>query len=208
MHKMSTKMHINSQIKVPKDSVIDVKKRSYNSDINNENGLPEKSELDIEKENRLSKIISLYSRGYSQDEIATKLGVNQSTVSRDLQFIKQQARSQIDKYLRKDILFEYTKYLTGSNEVIRELWGIIESNYNEPKDKVNALKLLLQAYQKGYQRLVDAPDSYLNIKRTENDLEYEHFIESDSTRKAMDRMQGLDLNGNILAPKILNRKMK
>jgi DNA invertase Pin-like site-specific DNA recombinase len=42
--------------------------------------------IDIEKENRLSKIISLYSRGRTQSEIAKELGVDQSTISRDSNF--------------------------------------------------------------------------------------------------------------------------
>lgn len=50
--------------------------------------------LDIEKENRLSKVISLYSKGLSQEEIAQELHVDQSTVSRDLHFIKHEARKQ------------------------------------------------------------------------------------------------------------------
>ena len=48
--------------------------------------------LDIEKENRLSKIISLYSKGLTQAEIAQELGVDQLTVSRDLQFINKRQR--------------------------------------------------------------------------------------------------------------------
>jgi len=209
MHKMSMNMHKNSQIKLPQDSVIDANKGPHSSDVNNENGFTEISELGIEKENRLSKIISLYSKGYSQDEIAAKLGVNQSTVSRDLQFIKKQARSQIDKYLRKDILFEYTRYLAGSNEVIKELWGVIEDEYCEHKEKINALKLLSQAYDKRHQRLVEAPESYLKIKGTECDIEYQDFIESDPTQKAIAQMQRQGLNGDIFGSgDFLNRKMK
>jgi DNA-directed RNA polymerase specialized sigma subunit len=52
--------------------------------------------LDIEKENRLTRIISLYSKGLTQVEIAQELGVDQSTVSRDLQFIKQEAKKKIE----------------------------------------------------------------------------------------------------------------
>jgi DNA-binding NarL/FixJ family response regulator len=51
----------------------------------------------IERENRLSKIISLYSKGLTQSEIASELSIDQSTVSRDLQFIKQEAKKKIDK---------------------------------------------------------------------------------------------------------------
>ncbi|HEU4445472.1 MAG TPA: helix-turn-helix domain-containing protein [Nitrososphaeraceae archaeon] len=60
--------------------------------------------IDVEKENRLSKIISLYSRGQTQSEIAKELGVDQSTISRDFQLLKQEAKRNIEKYLKEDIL--------------------------------------------------------------------------------------------------------
>ena len=39
---------------------------------------------DLEHQDRLSKVLIFHSRGYSQSEIARKLNVNQSTVSRDI----------------------------------------------------------------------------------------------------------------------------
>src|SRR5690242_19028194 len=83
--------------------------------------------LDDEKENRLAKIILLCSKGLPQSEIAQKLGVNQSIVSRDLQFIKQQAKREMEKYLNEGMLFEYLRYIAVSDEVSRKLWEIIES---------------------------------------------------------------------------------
>jgi DNA-binding NarL/FixJ family response regulator len=71
--------------------------------------------IDIEKENRLSKIISLFSKGLTQSEIAQELNVDQSTISRDLQLLKQEAKKKIEKYLNEDILFEYLRYIAGSN---------------------------------------------------------------------------------------------
>ena len=56
--------------------------------------------IDIERENRLSKVISLYSNGLNQEEIAQELHVDQSTVSRDLQYIKNQSKIKIELYLR------------------------------------------------------------------------------------------------------------
>jgi DNA-directed RNA polymerase specialized sigma subunit len=72
--------------------------------INNDSLSPKIAVLDIERENRLSKVISLFSKGLNQEEIALELHVDQSTVSRDLHFIKQEARKQVEKYLREDIL--------------------------------------------------------------------------------------------------------
>jgi DNA-binding NarL/FixJ family response regulator len=54
---------------------------ALNTNSSNTQNLPV---WDIEKENRLSKVISLYSKGLSQEEIAQELGVDQSTVSTGL----------------------------------------------------------------------------------------------------------------------------
>ena len=189
MHKMSTKMH---------------KKDLITSDITNSETI---YDLDIEKENRISKIISLCSKGFTQDEIATQLGVNQSTISRDMQIIKKQVRSQLDKYFRNDVLFEFTRYLYGSSEVIKELWGIVEYCNDDPKQKTTALKLLLQAYERRHLRIIGGPESYLNMKRTESDLDYQDFIERDPTVKAMAQMQKLDPKANIFGGKFLDGKM-
>jgi hypothetical protein len=117
MHKMSLRMHKNI---APKNNV-DGKKRDRPNDSSNINTdtLPTKiTILDIERENRLSKVISLYSKGLNQEEIAQDLHLDQSTVSRDLQFIKQEARKQVEKYLREDILFEYLRYMASGSESI------------------------------------------------------------------------------------------
>src|SRR5919109_5389919 len=124
--------------------------------------------LDIEKENRLSRIVSLYSKGLTQAEIAQELGVDQSTVSRDLQFIKQEAKKKIEKYLNEDILFEYLRYIAGSNEVTRELWGIVQSEKTMTKDKMNALSLLMQSYNKRLEMLIGT--SYMNAKKSVSEI--------------------------------------
>ena len=105
------------------------KKNIITFNSNNESNLELLSDEDIDRENRFSKLISLYSKGLNQNEIATELGVNQSTISRDLQLINRQTRSQLDKYFRDDILFEFISYKNGSNEVIKELWEIVNTKF-------------------------------------------------------------------------------
>ena len=73
--------------------------------------------------------------------------MDQSTVSRDLQFIKLEARIEIEKYLREDILFEYVRYMSGSNEITRQLWKIVQDKNISTKQKANALSSLMQAHK-------------------------------------------------------------
>jgi hypothetical protein len=132
---MSLKIHKNIPDKIPMVPIEDnsraakennsLGKQTRESSEINKDALPSRIPvLDIERENRVSKILSLHSKGLNQEEIALELCVDQSTVSRDLQLIKQEARKQVERYLREDILLEYLRYMAGSNEITRQLGSI------------------------------------------------------------------------------------
>jgi transcriptional regulator with XRE-family HTH domain len=144
----------------------------------------------IERENRLSTIISLYSKGLTQSEIGSELGVDQSTVSRDLQFIKQEAKKKIEKYLNEDILFEYLRYMAGSNEVTRQLWDIVQYEENA-KDKMNALSLLMQCYNKRLEMLIGGPESYLNAKRSMSEAKFQERVDNDPVLRMLNQRNRL-----------------
>src|SRR5689334_306878 len=139
--------------------------------------------IDIEKQNRLSKIISLYSKGLNQEEIA-QLFIDQSTVCRDLQYIKHEARIKIEKYLRDDILFEYVRYMAGSNEITRHLWEIVQDNETNIREKTNALSCLMQSYNSRLQTLTSGPESYMNIKKSLSGIDLQRLVDSSPVLKA------------------------
>ena len=213
MHKTSATMHKNTTTKIladPRNSgyaPTNTKGNNVDVDVegnlgntkganeitnlnNNKNpiiksNLPSKiTVLDIEKENRLSRVISLYSKGLNQEEIAQEMHVDQSTVSRDLQFIKQESKKQIEKYLREDILFEYLRYMAGSNEITRKLWDIVENESATTKEKTNALAQLTQSYNSRLQTLTAGPESYMNIKKSLSEIDLQRTVDSDPLLKA------------------------
>lgn len=140
--------------------------------------------INIERENRLSRIISLYSKGLTQSEIASEIGIDQSTVSRELQFIKQEAKKKIEKYLNEDILFEYLRYIAGTNEVTKHLWELVQNEEN-PKDKMQALSLLMQCYNKRLEILIGGPESYLNVKKSVSEVKYQERVDNDPVLKML-----------------------
>jgi transcriptional regulator with XRE-family HTH domain len=142
------------------------------------------SVVNIERENGLSRIISLYSKGLTQAEIASELGVDQSTVSRDSQFIKQEARKRIEKNLNEEILFEYLRYMAGSNEVTRHLWKLVQNEENA-KDKMNALSLLMQCYNKRLEILMGGPESYMNAKKSVSEVRFQERLDNDPVLKML-----------------------
>jgi transcriptional regulator with XRE-family HTH domain len=173
MHKINSSLHKKSDIASGIASKAIAKSNIGSEQV--ENPAP----IDIEKENRLAKIISLFSKGLTQSEIAREIGVDLSTISRDLHFLKQEAKKKIEKYLNEDILFEYLRYIAESNEVTRHLWEIVQNQRTASKDKTNALSLLMQSYHKRLELLIGGPESYLKarkglseIKTRENENRY------------------------------------
>lgn len=180
MHKMNSNMNnkamLNSYpetIHRPRESVALETTKSQNATV-----------INIERENRLSRIISLYSKGLTQSEIASEIGIDQSTVSRELQFIKQEAKKKIEKYLNEDILFEYLRYIAGSNEVTRHLWELVENEENT-KEKMNALSLLMQCYNKRLEMLIGGPESYMNAKKSVSEIKFQEKVDSNPFLKML-----------------------
>lgn len=126
----------------------------------------------------------MYSKGLNQEEIAHELHVDQSTISRDLHFIKHEARKQVEKYLREDILFEYLRYMAGSNEITRKLWEIVKNGNSTIKEKTYALAQLMQSYNSRLQTLTSGPESYMNIKKSLSEIDLQRLVDSEPFLKA------------------------
>jgi len=133
------------------------------------------SDQDIEHQDRLAKVLMYHSKGFSQSEIAHKLSVNQSTVSRDLEEIRKKARSSLDLYIVDEIPKEFQIYISGLNEIIKNLWEIVEDKKNpkiSTRDRTYVLSLLMQCYSKRIEMLIGGPDSDMNAKKHIDSVKY------------------------------------
>lgn len=196
MHKMSTTLHKNTEKKRGENISTTTSKvpskMAFDKSPNNDDSLS--SDFDIEKENRLSKVLSLYGKGYSQQEIANEMNVNQSTVSRDLQYIKQKSKHSIDKYLREDVLFEYERYRSVFDEISKKLWQSVDDYDTNPKDRIRALSLLYQANDKRHDKLTGGPGDYLRIKQSQSGLILQEYVDNNPELKASIDMRNLFSN--------------
>jgi transcriptional regulator len=130
---------------------------------------------DLEHQDRLSKVLMLHSRRYSQSEIARKLNVNQSTVSRDIAELRKKARGSLDLYVKEEIPNEFQFYISGLNQIIKNLWDIIEDEQNTKitiKDRTYVLSLLMQCYSRRIEMLVGGPDIKMNAKKHMDDIQF------------------------------------
>jgi predicted transcriptional regulator len=131
----------------------------------------------IERENRLTAILRLHTRGFNQEQIAQELHIHQSTVSRDLHLVQQESKKHVEKYMREDILLEYLRYLVGSNEITRTLWEMVQNKDTTRKEKMNAISLLMQMYDSRLQRLTAGPESFLNVKKSISEIDLRKMAE-------------------------------
>jgi hypothetical protein len=80
---------------------------------------------------RRNKVQQLLVRGYSQWDVAEELQIDQSTVSRDVQYLRQNAQENLQKHIQQKLPEEYQRCLTGMNQVLKLSWQI--ANNNTPK---------------------------------------------------------------------------
>jgi hypothetical protein len=78
-------------------------------------------------------------------------------------------------------LFEYVRYMAGSNEITRHLWQIVQDNDTTTKEKTNALSCLMQSYNS---RLTSGPESYMNIKKSLSEIDLQRLVDSSPVLKA------------------------
>jgi transposase len=93
---------------------------------------------------RRDLVQTLLVRGNTQWEIAESLDVSQSTVSRDIQWIRSVAKKELKDTLEKKLPEEFHKYLVGIDEVLRHAWDIALSGEAAEKIRLEALQFVIE----------------------------------------------------------------
>jgi len=108
---------------------------------------------------RRNKVLELSSQGRSQPEIATILQVGLGTISRDIQYLRVQARKNLMTHINERLPEEYQSCMTGLKQVLKLSWDIAtktKSHNNEngetltmvdDKTRIQALALANDCYK-------------------------------------------------------------
>jgi predicted transcriptional regulator len=104
---------------------------------------------------RRGKVHELGSQGYSQREIAQILQISNGTVNRDLSILRQQAKTNIKKYIDEILPEEYEKCLVGLNAITREAWNTTQQT-EDKREKIQALSLAKECYSMKLDLLTNA----------------------------------------------------
>ena len=104
---------------------------------------------------RRKHVFELSSKGLNQVEIARKLQLHESTISRDLDFIKRKSKENIRKYIEERLPEEYEKCLIGLTAIQKEAWNAAEQT-QDVREKVQALSLAKDCYGMKLELLTNA----------------------------------------------------
>jgi predicted transcriptional regulator len=104
---------------------------------------------------RRDKVQELCSKGYSQREISQVLQVGLATVNRDISYLRNQAKSNIKKYVDERLPEEYEKCLVGLNAITKEAWNTAQQT-EDKREKIQALSLAKECYSMKLELLTNA----------------------------------------------------
>ena len=118
-------------------------------------GNVQKMSTKIQVEWRRRQVFELSSKGLSQVDIAKKLQIHESTISRDIDYLKEQSKQNIRKYVEERLPEEYEKCLVGLTAIQREAWSAAEKT-QDTREKIQALSLAKECYGMKLELLTNA----------------------------------------------------
>ena len=80
---------------------------------------------------RRSKVIELKSSGISQIEIARQLQVSRTSITEDVQYLRNEAKELIKEYVTEHLPEQYQICLTELDTIIRKAFEIFDSTSTE-----------------------------------------------------------------------------
>jgi hypothetical protein len=128
---------------------------------------PHRNNFEIKE--RRKQVASLLSRSYNETEIAQQLGVDQSTISRDVKVLKSESQQFVYDLARSDLAYYYKQSLDGIEEAKKESWRIYNDDTVAVRDKLLALKLIITSEESRFRLLSEGP-ALLTVKSLEDRL--------------------------------------
>jgi predicted transcriptional regulator len=118
-----------------------VNENNANTANDNDNNNNKDANTNTAIEWRRAKALELNSRGYSVVDIAKKLQVSHSTISRDLEHIRNESREVMQDYLTDTLPTDVRRTLIAMDDIIKTSWDISE-NAQDDKIRLEALRLV------------------------------------------------------------------
>lgn len=101
-----------------------------------------KESIIFPKEDKDILILRYLAEGLSHAEIADTLDIHRTTVDRHVNDLKADLQIKMNAFFREDMVLEYARYLTMSNEMIRELRTMMNDETLTPEQRRSCISLL------------------------------------------------------------------
>ena len=114
----------------------------------------------------------MLAQSMTETEIAEKLNVDQSTISREVKALKEMSQQFVFDLAKSDLAYYYKQCINGIEEVRRKVWELLRAYEQQPlapKDKLLALKLIKECDEGKFALFKDGP-SIMNVKSLEERL--------------------------------------
>jgi predicted transcriptional regulator len=95
---------------------------------------------------RRSKVLELSSKGYSEREISEILKVSDSSVHRDLVYLRQQAKDNLQKHIHEVVPEEYQKCMVGMKRNPKQTLEM-RNSASDPRVKLQAAAIANDCYK-------------------------------------------------------------
>jgi IS30 family transposase len=119
---------------------------------------------------RRKQVSALLAQAVTEEEIAQKLNVDQSTISRDIKHLKVVSQKFVYDLAKSDLAFYYKQSIDGIQEVNKKAWELYRNQNNtDMKLKLLALKLVKECNEAIFSLFSQGP-SIMNIKALEERL--------------------------------------
>ena len=94
---------------------------------------------------RRNTVLQKLAKGYSQADIAKELQLHPSTVSLDVQYLKEKARDELRSHLTEKLPWEHARAMTGINDLLRRAYEILDK-MTDPKIQLQTISVLTNLY--------------------------------------------------------------
>jgi DNA-binding transcriptional ArsR family regulator len=124
-----------------------------------------------EIQERRRKVASLLAQSMTETEIACELGVDQSTISRDIKALKELSQRFVYDLAKSDLAYYYKQCLDGIEAVLKKGWEMFNNSSGEltSRDRLFALKVIRECNESKF-ALFERGPSIMNIKALEERL--------------------------------------
>ncbi|MPZ07271.1 MAG: HTH domain-containing protein [Nitrososphaeraceae archaeon] len=133
-------------------------------------------------EERRRQVASMLAESMTEQEIADKLGVDRTTISRDVTILKKMSQQFVYDLAHSDLAYYYKQCLNGLEEAKRKAWLIFNrltesSSSGAVKDSLLALKLTVDCNEAQFSLFKEGP-AIMQIKWLEERLAHIESRES------------------------------